>query len=122
MRLAGVSRQALWAAPIWAARVGADRREAADQDRVLAVTGLLQRVPAGVEKTAIHLRRIGDRRAVDRLRAKVLAEVRLVPDRPEVDPWQRRRLALGGVLPVVTSCDRREELTVSGRARLPREE
>ena len=58
-----------------------------------AVAGRLQRAPGLPDQAAVHAGRHRHRRAVDRLRPQVLAEVRLVPDRPEAHPRQRSGLS-----------------------------
>ena len=89
--------------------------ELADQDRVAAVARRLQRAPPGVDEAPVHVRRDKDRRAIDRLRPEILAEVGLVPDRPEADPGQRLAGILGvGIAAAVPGRHRAEERSVLG--------
>ena len=73
-----------------------ERRELADQDRVVSVPGRLERVPHLAGERAIHSGRDRRGRPVDRLGPEVFAEVWLVPDRPKVHTRQRGALARAG--------------------------
>ena len=96
------------------------RRNLADQDRVMGMSGRLQGRPGRVEQRAVRGRRRLDARVVDRLRAKLLAVVRLVPDRPEMHRGQRRGGSGWRVVAAVAGADRGDEQPELLRRRLPR--
>jgi hypothetical protein len=95
--------------------------EASDDDLVLTVPGLKQGGPGARDEVAIQARTVGHGRASLGLRPKILAEVGLVPDRPETDGRKGHGLPLGGERAVVALADRVDEMPEPGRIGLPRE-
>ena len=81
----------------YGSRARSARRGANSPTRIVsrAVAARPERVPGLPDQAAVRAGRHRHGRAFDRLRPQVLAEVRLVPDRPEAHARQRRGLPGG---------------------------
>ena len=74
------------------------------------MAGRMESGPGGIQQPPVGRRGDLDLRVMDRLRRQRRPEVRLIPDRPEIDPWQGRRVSERLVMTAIASSKRLDEL------------